>query len=83
MGVIWLILNKEHFFIIILSSTKNTAQGFLQAIIDETEQNEKLLDDYPELMPAKDFKNQTVAWRDSEIVFANGVRIMALGWLNS
>ena len=82
-AVIWLILNKEHFFIIILSSNKSTAQGFLQIIIDEIEQNDKLINDYPELLPAKDFKNQTVAWRDSEIVMKNGVRVMAFGWLNS
>jgi len=82
-GALWLVLNGEHKFVIILSSSKNTAMGFLQAIIDEVEQNDKLVDDYPQLKPAIDFKGQTVAWRDSEIVFANGVRIMALGWLNS
>jgi hypothetical protein len=82
-GALWLVLNGEHKFVIILSSSKSTAIGFLQAIIDEVEQNDKLVDDYPQLKPAIDFKGQTVAWRDAEIVFANGVRIMALGWLNS
>ena len=82
-GILWLVLKRDHRFVVILSSSKRTAQGFLQSIIDEIEQNELLLNDFPELAPAKDFKNQTVAWRDSEIVFNNGVRIMALGWLNS
>ncbi|TXI99671.1 MAG: hypothetical protein E6Q35_02300 [Chryseobacterium cucumeris] len=82
-GVLWLVLNQEHRFVIILSSSKSTAMQFLQAIIDEIEQNDLLIQDYPELLPAKDFKGQTVAWRDAEIVFTNGVRIMALGWLNS
>lgn len=82
-GILWLVLNQEHRFVIILSSSKSTAMQFLQAIIDEVEQNDRLIADYPELLPAKDFKGQTVAWRDAEIVFANGVRIMALGWLNS
>lgn len=82
-GILWLVLNGEHKFVIILSSNKNTASGFLQIIIDEIEQNDKLINDYPGLLPAMDFKKQTVAWRDSEIVFANNTRIMALGWLNS
>ena len=82
-GVLWLVLKKEHRFVVILSSIKGTAENFLQAIIDEVEQNEKLIEDFPELNPAKDFKGQTVAWRDSEIVFSSGVRIMAMGFMNS
>lgn len=83
MGVLWLVLRKDHHFVVILSSSKTTAMGFLQSIIDEIEQNDLLIETFPELLPAIDFKSQTVAWRDSEIVFKNGVRIMALGWLNS
>ena len=81
-GILWLVLKRDHRFVVILSSSKRTAQGFLQAIIDEIEQNELLIDTFPELLPEKDSKGQFTAWRDSEIVFSNGVRIMALGWLN-
>ena len=36
-GVLWLVLKKEHRFVVILSSIKGTAENFLQAIIDEVE----------------------------------------------
>ncbi|MBU43275.1 MAG: hypothetical protein CMN76_08660 [Spirochaetaceae bacterium] len=82
-GTLWLILTRTWNFPIIISSSLESAKGFLQAIIDECEDNAVLLEHYPELRPKKDQKGQTVSWKDGDIVFQGGARILAKGFLNS
>lgn len=83
MGLLWLIVNGTWKFPIIISSTLESAKGFLQSAIEEVENNEKLTEDFPELNPKIDGKGQTVSWKDSDIVMAGGFRILAKGFLNS
>lgn len=82
-GTLWLILTHTWKFPIIISSSLESAKGFLQAIIDECEDNYELLDHFPELRPKKDQKGQNVSWKDGDIVFSGGARILAKGFLNS
>lgn len=82
-GVLWMILTRTWNFPIIISSSLESAKGFLQAIIDECEDNHELLNDFPELRPKKDQKGQNVSWKDGDIVFAGGARILAKGFLNA
>lgn len=68
MGLLWLVVTGTWKFPIIISSTLDSAKGFLQSIIEEVENNEKLRKDFPELNPKIDGKGQTVSWKDSDIV---------------
>lgn len=82
-GVMWLILRRDWHFVIMVSASLTQAKGFLQKIVDECEDNEPLVSDFPELRPAKDQKGQNVAWNDLDIVFRGGSRIIAKGFLNA
>jgi hypothetical protein len=82
-GVLWLILRGDWKFVVMVSASLSQAKGFLQKIVDECEDNELLLKDFPELQPAKDQKSQSVAWNDLDIVFSGGARIIAKGFLNA
>ncbi|PNV74381.1 hypothetical protein BES34_014010 [Leptospira inadai serovar Lyme] len=66
-----------------ISSTLEAAKDFLRKIIEEVEDNSLLREDFPELSPAIDAKSQTVSWKDTDIVFQGGQRIIAKGFLNS
>jgi hypothetical protein len=80
---IWLILRKEWYFIIIVSATLTLAKNFLREITSTCEDNERLIDDFPELLPAKDKKSHNVSWNDTDIIFGCGARVIAKGFLNS
>lgn len=82
-GVMWLVLRRDWHFVIMVSASLTQAKGFLQKIVDECEDNELLISDFPELRPAKDQKGQNVAWNDLDIVFRGGARIIAKGFLNA
>lgn len=82
-GTLWLILTRTWRFPIIVSSNLDAAKDFLQKIIDEVEDNERLVADFPELAPARDKKSQFVSWKDTDIVFSGGARVLAKGFLNA
>lgn len=82
-GVLWLCLRKEWKFVVMVSSTKDNADGFLRKIIEESEDNQKLIEDFPEVLPAIDQKGQFVSWKDSDIVCRGGFRMISKGVLNS
>ena len=58
------------------------AEGFLRKISDETEGNELLLEDFPELEPGKDSNGTTIAWNDRHLVFTGGFAVLAKGFGN-
>lgn len=66
-----------------ISSTLESAKDFLRKIVEEVEDNDHLISDFPELNPAIDKKGQKVSWKDTDIVFRSGARIIAKGFLNS
>lgn len=82
-GLLWLVLTRTWIFPVLISSNLDAAKEFLQKVIDETEDNPLLIADFPELQPARDRKNQFVSWRDTDIVFSCGARVLAKGFLNA
>ena len=58
-------------FIVILSDTDTQARFFLWAIREELETNERLREDYGDLVGRK--------WTETEIILANNVKILARG----
>lgn len=66
-------------FIVIASDTYDQATQRLATIIDEVENNPRLRAAYPDLRPAVDERGSLVRWRDDDVVFACGCRIMAAG----
>ena len=82
-AVLWNLINGTWRFPVIISSTKDAAKGFLAAIIEEIEDNEKLAEAFPELGPQIDAKGQTVSWKDHDIAMQGGFRILAVGFLNA
>ena len=55
------------------------AEGFLRKISDETEGNEILVEDFPELEAGKDSNGTTIAWNDRHLVFAGGFAVSGQG----
>jgi len=82
-GVLWLLLTGTWKFPILISSTLTQAKEFLQKIQEEIEDNQKLQNDFPELLPKKDIKGQNVSWSDFDLVFSGGFRCIAKGWGNA
>lgn len=66
-------------FTVIVSDTYDQAVQRLATIITEVEENTRLQAAYPQLRPKIDGKGQLVRWRDDDIEFACGCRIMAAG----
>jgi predicted phage terminase large subunit-like protein len=69
---------KKNFIILVGESGLN-AQANLQAIVTELEENDKLIEDFPHLVAARDRKNQPVKWTDVEIQLASGAIVVAKG----
>ena len=80
---IWLVCAGVWRFPVIISSNRALAVDFLRYIIAEVEQNDKLTDYFPELLPQIDNKGQTVSWKDDDIVMSGGARFIARGFGNS
>lgn len=66
-------------FVILVGESATTAESNLQSIIDELENNELLLEDFPHLKPAIDAKSQFVKWTDRQLVFDSGATVIAKG----
>lgn len=66
-------------FIVIVSNTWTQAVERLSTIVHEIETNAELRAAFPDLRPAIDERGMVVAWRDDDIVLANGVRVIAAG----
>ncbi|MDD4957339.1 MAG: phage terminase large subunit [Candidatus Omnitrophica bacterium] len=65
-------------FILIVSNTSEQAATFLENIKSEIENNERLLEDFPEV--CENWKVPTPAkWQRKEIITKNGIKILALG----
>jgi predicted phage terminase large subunit-like protein len=82
-AVLWLMLRGEWQFVVMVSSSRDSAKRLLNSIIQECEDNQVLLDDFPELTPAIDIKGQKVSWTDYDVAFSGGFRVIAKGFLNA
>ena len=81
-GVLWLLLRGDWKFVILISASMPHAEGFLRKISDETEGNEILLEDFPELEAGRDANSTTIAWNDRHLVFTGGFAVLAKGFGN-
>lgn len=66
-------------FQILASDTYDQATQRLATVIDEVENNPKLRAAFPGLRPKIDAKGQLARWRDDDVEFECGCRIMAAG----
>jgi phage terminase large subunit-like protein len=76
---LWHAANCVRRFTVIASDTYDQAVQRLGTVIDEVENNVKLRAAYPNLRPHVDQKGQLTRWRDDDVVFACGCRILAAG----
>lgn len=79
LGALWHAAECVRRFTVIVSDTYDQAVQRLATIITEVEENPKLRAAYPKLRPKIDAKGQLVRWRDNDIEFECGCRIMAAG----
>lgn len=69
----------ERNFIILLGESATTAESNLATIAHELDMNERLLEDFPHLAPARDAKGQSVKWTDRQLIFRSRQTILAKG----
>ena len=77
--VLWWLATKRKHFITLVADTSSQAEGQLHSVIEEIEDNDLLLQDFPHLQPALDRKRQYVKWTDREIVNEAGQVVAAVG----
>lgn len=75
---IWHAANCTRRFQVIVSDTADQARERIQAIKAAVEENEQLRELYPRLRPAFDY-GVPGTWRESDLVFACGCRIVGVG----
>jgi phage terminase large subunit-like protein len=73
------VANCTRRFVLIVSDTYSQAVDRLATVIEQVENNPKLRAAYPDLRPAIDDRGHVVRWKDDDVVFACGCRIMAAG----
>lgn len=74
----WWATRRKHFTLLV-ADTASQAEGQLHAVIEELEDNDLLLADYPHLAPALDARKQLVKWTDREIINQAGQIMVAAG----
>lgn len=77
--ILWWLATKRKMFPVLVSDTATQAEGQMQAVIFELEENELLREDFPHLRPKLDAKNQFEKWTDTEIHLASGQMVFAAG----
>ncbi len=73
------VANCTRRFVVIASDTATQAEERLATIVEEVENNHDLRTAYPKLRPKVDQKGQLVKWRDNDVEFECGCRVMAVG----
>ena len=70
---------REKKFILLVGESAAAAEANMQTIIEEVENNDLLLEDFPHLAPQIDKKGQLTKWTDRQLVFQSGATIVAKG----
>jgi predicted phage terminase large subunit-like protein len=76
--VIYCICHKIENYIVIISNSREQAVGFLRDIKHELDNNELLMQDFPEVCD-RQIKPKPSPWKEGEIITPNKVKITALG----
>jgi predicted phage terminase large subunit-like protein len=66
-------------YVWIIQDTTQQAKQSLEALLAETEDNQRVVRDFPHLTPKLGRHNRPVADRDDDVIFASGQRVQALG----
>lgn len=78
-AALWHAAYRVRRYIVIASDTYSQAVQRIATITAEVEANDQLRDAFPDLRPARDAQGNLIAWRDDELAFENGVRIVGVG----
>lgn len=70
---------QEKYYVLMIGESADTSEANLATLAHECETNERLLEDFPHLAPARDLRGQTMKWTDRQIVFANFATVRAKG----
>ena len=65
---LWWLATKRKHFVVLVADTSLQAEGQLHSVIEEIEENELLLADFPHLVPKLDAKRQYAKWTDREVI---------------
>lgn len=76
--VIYCVCHKIENYIVIISNSRDQAIGFLRDIKHELDNNELLMQDFPEACD-RQVKPKPAPWKEGEIITPNKVKITALG----
>lgn len=76
--VLWCICFQKEKYILLLSETKDQAADNLSHIKAELENNQKLIEDFPEVCVTENTPKPD-CWKKNEIITRNGVKITSLG----
>lgn len=77
--VLWWLATKRKHFVVLVADTSSQAEGQLHSVIEEIEENELLLADFPHLAPKLDAKRQYVKWTDRELINTADQVVCAVG----
>lgn len=69
----------ERHFILLVGESAAVAEANLATIAQELDSNQRLLADFPHLIPARDVRGQFIKWTDRQLVFHSGATIVAKG----
>ncbi len=75
---LWCICFKKEEYILLLSETRDQAVDNLSHIKYELENNQKLIEDFPEICVIDDSPKPR-CWKKNEIITPNGVKVTSLG----
>lgn len=75
--VMYCVVHKLEKFIVIISATQDQSEEHLRNIKMAFEANDRLRNDFP-VICATDKKDSVTRWAQDEIIFPNGVRVLAL-----
>ncbi len=75
--VTYCVVNKLEDFVVIISATQYQSEGHLRNIKMSFETNELLRNDFPDICTT-DKRGSATRWAQDEVIFPNGVRVLAL-----
>ena len=75
---LWCICYKKDDYIVLISDTRDQAENHLSHVKSELEENERLMESFPEICEMGQ-KPMPPRWTRSEIITRNGIKITALG----
>lgn len=76
---LWHLAYRTKKFILLVGESSSTAEANLASLVHELENNTRLLNAFPHLVPHRDSKNQITKWTDSSIMLQDGSMVVTKG----